>query len=223
MKPRSATSPPMDLDVTRERLMKLGLVHAAEQLATWRSYLEHAVETAQQLGELDPAVDARRIAFELNAFAQNAEAEHELFGDPRVFADARAAIRRLRGRKFAANGRVPGGCSPSSVPPAARTRRNSARLPLGYGTSRPQPSTTTVRPRRPRPRHRSPRRGRHLPGPWRASVPWRDAAWRPCARRQGRPRPPRAAGRDRPRTATRREGRAPRLQGAIPGPPAAGT
>src|SRR5206468_1285521 len=37
MKPRSATSPPMDLDVTRERLTKLGLLHAAEQLATWLS------------------------------------------------------------------------------------------------------------------------------------------------------------------------------------------
>jgi len=37
MKPRSATSPPVDLDVTRERLGKLGLVHAAEQLATWLS------------------------------------------------------------------------------------------------------------------------------------------------------------------------------------------
>jgi len=37
MKPRSATSPPMDLDVTRERLTKLGLLHAADQLATWLS------------------------------------------------------------------------------------------------------------------------------------------------------------------------------------------
>ena len=35
MKPRAANSPPMDLDVTRERLGKLGLVHAAEQLSTW--------------------------------------------------------------------------------------------------------------------------------------------------------------------------------------------
>lgn len=34
MKPR-ATNPPVDLDVTRERLTKLGLTHAAEQLATW--------------------------------------------------------------------------------------------------------------------------------------------------------------------------------------------
>jgi DNA replication protein DnaC len=37
MKLKTATSPPMDLDVTRERLVKLGLVHAAEQLATWLS------------------------------------------------------------------------------------------------------------------------------------------------------------------------------------------
>jgi AcrR family transcriptional regulator len=65
----------------------------AEQLGGWRSYLEHAVEQAQDLGELDPAADARRVAFELNAFVQNAEAEHELFGDARVFSDAREAIR----------------------------------------------------------------------------------------------------------------------------------
>jgi AcrR family transcriptional regulator len=65
----------------------------AERLGNWRSYLEHAVEQAQELGELDPAADPRRVAFELNAFVQNAEAEHELFGDPRVFADAREAIR----------------------------------------------------------------------------------------------------------------------------------
>ena len=65
----------------------------AEHLASWRSYLQHAVEQAQELGELDPTVDARRVAFELNAFVQSAEAEHELFGDDRVFAEARAAIR----------------------------------------------------------------------------------------------------------------------------------
>ncbi|MGH2995455.1 MAG: TetR/AcrR family transcriptional regulator [Gaiellaceae bacterium] len=64
-----------------------------EQLASWRSYLERAVEQAQQMGEIEPAADPRRIAFELNAFAQNAEAQHELFGDRRVFADAREAIR----------------------------------------------------------------------------------------------------------------------------------
>ena len=35
MKLKTAVRPPMDLDVTRERLVKLGLVHAAEQLAAW--------------------------------------------------------------------------------------------------------------------------------------------------------------------------------------------
>jgi len=65
----------------------------AERLGSWRSYLEHAVEQAQELGEIDADVDARRLAFELNAFVQNAEAEHQLFGDPRVFGDARDAIR----------------------------------------------------------------------------------------------------------------------------------
>jgi AcrR family transcriptional regulator len=65
----------------------------AEQLGSWQSYLERAVTVAQQLGELDPSVEARRIAFELNAFVQNAEAQHELFGDPGVLADAREAVR----------------------------------------------------------------------------------------------------------------------------------
>jgi AcrR family transcriptional regulator len=65
----------------------------AELLWSWQSYLEHAVAQAQQLGELDPGIDARRIAFELNAFVQNAEAQHELFGDPRVLVDAREAVR----------------------------------------------------------------------------------------------------------------------------------
>jgi AcrR family transcriptional regulator len=65
----------------------------ADRLSGWRSYLEHAVEQAQELGELDPAADARRIAFELNAYVQNAESQHELFGDRRVFSDAREAVR----------------------------------------------------------------------------------------------------------------------------------
>ena len=64
-----------------------------ERLGNWHSYLAHAVEQAQELGELDPAAAPRRIAFELNAFVQNAEADHELFGDPRVFSDAREAVR----------------------------------------------------------------------------------------------------------------------------------
>jgi AcrR family transcriptional regulator len=74
----------------------------AEQLAAWRAYLERAVEQAQQLDELDPAADARRVAFELNSFVQNAETEHEVFGDRSAFEHARAAVRdRLESLRLA--------------------------------------------------------------------------------------------------------------------------
>ena len=73
----------------------------ADRLGAWRTYLEHAVEQAQELGEISAAVDPLRLAFELNAFVQNAESEHEIFGDPRVFAVARAAVRdRLESIRF---------------------------------------------------------------------------------------------------------------------------
>jgi AcrR family transcriptional regulator len=61
-------------------------------LATWVSYLEHAVEQAQELGELDPSQEARAIAFQLDAFAQAANAQYQLFRDADVFDEARRAI-----------------------------------------------------------------------------------------------------------------------------------
>ena len=74
-----------------------------EQVAQWRSYIEHAVAQAQELGELDPEADPGRIAFELNAFVQSAKSQHEFYGDARAFAHARAAVRdrleSLRGRE----------------------------------------------------------------------------------------------------------------------------
>ena len=63
-----------------------------KMLASWLSYLEHAVEQAQTAGELDPHLSAREIAFQLDAFAQAANAQYQLFRDTRVFDDARAAI-----------------------------------------------------------------------------------------------------------------------------------
>jgi AcrR family transcriptional regulator len=62
-------------------------------LSTWLSYLEHAVEQAQQTGELVQSPSARQIAFELDALAQAANAQFQLFRDERVFAEARRAIR----------------------------------------------------------------------------------------------------------------------------------
>jgi hypothetical protein len=59
---------------------------------SWGSYLEHAVEQAQEAGELDESVSAREISFQLDAFAQAANAQYQLFRDPQVFDDARRAI-----------------------------------------------------------------------------------------------------------------------------------
>jgi len=61
-------------------------------IRSWLSYLEHAVEQAQEAGELDPKVSAREIAFQLDAFAQASNAQYQLFRDPQVFNDARRAI-----------------------------------------------------------------------------------------------------------------------------------
>jgi AcrR family transcriptional regulator len=64
-----------------------------EMLRSWRSYLEHAVEQAQASGELDSRVSARQIVFQLDAFAESANAQYQLFRDRAVFDDARRAIR----------------------------------------------------------------------------------------------------------------------------------
>jgi AcrR family transcriptional regulator len=69
-----------------------------EMIRSWLSYLEHAVEQAQEAGELDPTVSAREIAFQLDAFAQAANAQCQLFQDDGVFDAARRAVReRLDG------------------------------------------------------------------------------------------------------------------------------
>jgi AcrR family transcriptional regulator len=61
-------------------------------IRSWLSYLEHAVEQAQEAGELDPAANAREVSFQLDAFAQASNAQYQLFRDPQVFDDARRAI-----------------------------------------------------------------------------------------------------------------------------------
>jgi AcrR family transcriptional regulator len=64
-----------------------------EMIASWLSYLEHAVEQAQEAGELDPGSSAREVAFQLDAFAQAANAQYQLFRDTAVFAEARRVVR----------------------------------------------------------------------------------------------------------------------------------
>lgn len=65
----------------------------AEMLGSWMSYLEHAVEQAQEAGELDPQLSARETAFQLDSFAQAANAQFQMFRDARVFDEARRATR----------------------------------------------------------------------------------------------------------------------------------
>lgn len=64
-----------------------------DMLRTWLSYLEHAVETAQQNGELDDSLSAREITFELDSSAVAANFQYHLFGDAAVFEQARRATR----------------------------------------------------------------------------------------------------------------------------------
>ena len=61
-------------------------------IRSWLSYLEHAVEQAQEAGELDVNASAREISFQLDAFAQASNAQYQLFRDPQVFDHARRAI-----------------------------------------------------------------------------------------------------------------------------------
>jgi AcrR family transcriptional regulator len=65
----------------------------AEMVQTWLSYLEHAVAQAQESGEVDPGVSAREVAFQLDAFAQAANMQYQLFRLGDVFDEARRAIR----------------------------------------------------------------------------------------------------------------------------------
>ena len=64
-----------------------------DNLASWLSYLEHAVEQARDLGELDSSTDAAALAFELDALAQAANGQYQIFRDATVFDRSRRAIR----------------------------------------------------------------------------------------------------------------------------------
>jgi AcrR family transcriptional regulator len=64
-----------------------------EMLRSWLSYLEHAVEQAQEAGELVDTLSAREITFELDSFGMAANWQYRVFGDPAVYDGARRAIR----------------------------------------------------------------------------------------------------------------------------------
>ncbi|MBL4847253.1 MAG: TetR/AcrR family transcriptional regulator [Planctomycetes bacterium] len=62
--------------------------------ATWIDELTQAVEQAQELGHVQPEVDARQVAFEINALMTAANAYHQLLGGHEPFARSWRAIRR---------------------------------------------------------------------------------------------------------------------------------
>ena len=64
-----------------------------EMLRSWLSYLEHAVQQAQEAGELVDTLSAREITFELDSFGMAANWQYRVFGDPAVYDDARRATR----------------------------------------------------------------------------------------------------------------------------------
>jgi AcrR family transcriptional regulator len=64
-----------------------------EMIRAWLWYLEHAIEQAQAAGELAEEPRARELAFQLDAFAQAANAQYQLFRDEAVFDESRRAIR----------------------------------------------------------------------------------------------------------------------------------
>jgi AcrR family transcriptional regulator len=65
-----------------------------DMLRSWLSYLEHAVEQAQEAGELDDELSAREITFELDSFGMAANWQYRMFGEVSVYDGARRATRQ---------------------------------------------------------------------------------------------------------------------------------
>jgi AcrR family transcriptional regulator len=70
-----------------------------EVVERWLSYLAHAIEQAQELGEIRFDADPRALAFQLDAFANAANSHYQLFDDATAFAHARTAARELLERQ----------------------------------------------------------------------------------------------------------------------------
>ncbi len=67
-------------------------------MVDWRDTLAQLVREAKASGELNRSADPQQLAFEFNALALGANGAFQLYGDPRVFTQARKAIReRLKG------------------------------------------------------------------------------------------------------------------------------
>jgi AcrR family transcriptional regulator len=71
-----------------------GAVRAAvvQDMDDWLALLARQVRAAQEAGELDPALDADQLAFEIDAIGSAGNLRFQLSGDERVFDRAAAAI-----------------------------------------------------------------------------------------------------------------------------------
>ena len=65
----------------------------AEDAREFIAFLTREIRKAQEAGDLDPAVDAEQLAFELDALGPAANQRYQLMQDPAVFDRAEAAIR----------------------------------------------------------------------------------------------------------------------------------
>ncbi|MCW3033023.1 MAG: TetR/AcrR family transcriptional regulator [Solirubrobacterales bacterium] len=69
----------------------------ADQRREWLAVLERLAQEAQELGELDPALEPQELAFELQALLAAANTTFVLEGDRSVFDRARRAVHRRVG------------------------------------------------------------------------------------------------------------------------------
>ena len=70
----------------------------ADALERWLGALEAEARTAQEAGELPEDLDARQVAFELQALTMGANWAHRLHRDAAAFDRARAGVARLLGQ-----------------------------------------------------------------------------------------------------------------------------
>jgi AcrR family transcriptional regulator len=64
-----------------------------EARTDWMALIERSIVKAQQLGELDPHLNAAQLAFELDAYGRAAASDAALYEDQAAIARARTALR----------------------------------------------------------------------------------------------------------------------------------
>ncbi|BAZ49784.1 transcriptional regulatory protein TetR family [Nostoc sp. NIES-4103] len=64
----------------------------AEIMSNWLGLLTNLIHEAQELGEIEPNIDASQLAFEINAFGLGANWAFQLYNDPKAIHWAKAAM-----------------------------------------------------------------------------------------------------------------------------------